>query len=61
MDVVMDVGSQDHKYTCWVTSLNHELLYHSVEYVSIEVTVTSMNTKVFHSFGTTATAINIKI
>ena len=37
--------------TCGVTSLNHKLLYHTVEDMSIVVTVIRVDTEVFHCLG----------
>lgn len=35
-------------HTCWVSSLDHELFYNTMEYVAIEVAITGMHTEVFH-------------
>lgn len=35
-------------HTCWISSLDHELFYNTMEYVAIEVAITGMHTEVFH-------------
>lgn len=45
-----DTGSM---CTCWVTRLNHKFLNNSVKYVTIIITITWMNTKIFNCFRTT--------
>ena len=37
--------------TCWVSCLYHELLYNSMEDVSIVVAIASMDTEVLYSLG----------
>lgn len=39
---------------CGVTSLDHELLDDSVEYVTVVVAIGAVHTEVLHSFGTSA-------
>lgn len=38
-------------HACWVSSLDHKLLYDAMEYVPTEVAITSMHTEVLHSLG----------